>query len=203
MGRLVRVPREVSIDHAGSGLEGTLHVGPHGQAYYVQADTYLERVAKYVPAEILAFSVFINAMLQQALKANGATAMMAGMSVSTIATGVVIAGTVLTPFFMWYMRRPGDAWLTNAFVSTLLFPIWSYALGAVAFMGYWDGNLAAILLASATVVSGLFSPHLPRSKLRRRERELLEQERARAAARPHLATSKDPTPIAAAAGGKK
>jgi len=209
MGRLVRVPREVPIDSSAGGLDG-VHAG-NGYHYYVQADSYLERVAKYVPAEVLAFSVFINAILDQSLKAGGKTAMMAGMPVSTIATAVVIAGTVLTPFFMWYMRRPGDAWGTNAFVSTLLFPVWSYALGSVAFAGYWDGNLAAILLASATVVSGLFAPRLPRAAKRRKERERdFEEERVRAVAtRPHLAATtppagKDPVPLpVAAAAGKK
>jgi hypothetical protein len=199
MGRLVRVPREVSIDHSAGGLDAMLYEGGDGQVFYVQGDGYLERVAKYVPAEVLAFSVFINAMLDQSLKSSGGAAKMAGMPVSTIATGVVIAGTVLTPFFMWYVRRPGDAWATNAFVSTLLFPVWAYALGSVAFTGFWDGNLAAILLASATVVSGLFSPRLPRAK-RRKERErdrLFEEEqriRAAVAAKPHLAAAKDPTP---------
>jgi len=38
------------------------------------------------------------------------------------------------------------------------FPIWSYALGAVAFADIRDGNLAAILLASFTVISGLVKP---------------------------------------------
>ena len=95
MGRLVRVPREVSIDHRASGLEG-MPYSEHGYIYYVQADSYLERVAKYVPAEVLAFSVFVNAMLDQSLKAAGGAAKMAGMPVSTIATAVVIAGTVPT-----------------------------------------------------------------------------------------------------------
>ena len=210
MGRLVRVPREVSVDHSASGMDAMHHKdGGQGYIYYVQTDGYLERVAKYVPAEVLAFSVFINAMLDQALKAGGPSAMMAGMPVSTIATAVLIAGTALTPFFMWYVRRPGDAWFTNAFVSTLLYPFWAYALGSVAFAGYWDGNFAAILLASVTVVSGLFTPRLPRAKRRKeRERELDDDRiRAAVAARPHphpVPTGKEhPAPVAVAAGGKK
>jgi hypothetical protein len=197
MGRLVRVPRELSIDPSGSGKAG----GP----VYIQADSYLERVAKYVPAEVIAFSIFINTMLYQATRAGGPEAVMAGMPVSTIATAVVIAGTVLTPLFMWYLRKPGDAWITNAFVSTLLFPVWSYALGSVAFSGYWDGNLAAITLASATIMSGLISPRLPRSVRKRRQREQEIEERApphAAPARPPL-PSKEPIPAAVAVAGRK
>jgi hypothetical protein len=93
----------------------------------------------------------------------------------------------------------------NAFVSTLLYPFWAYALGSPAFTGYWDGNLAAIMLASVTVVSGLFSPTMPRSK-RRREREV-EDERPRAVApppRPQLtpAPVPKPEPLAIAAAKK-
>src|SRR5262249_35800148 len=51
-----------------------------------------------------------------------------------------------------------DAWVTNALVSCVAFPFWSYAIGTVAFLDYRDGNLAAILLASFTVVSDLIKP---------------------------------------------
>jgi hypothetical protein len=218
MGRLVRVPREISADLS-SGYEDIIHADvtvSQGSIRYVQADGYLERIAKYIPAEVLAFSVFINAMLDQSLRAGGKDAMMGGMPVATIATATLIAGTILTPFFMWYVRRPGDAWGTNAFVSTLVFPFWSYALGSAAFSGYWDGNLAAILVASVSVISGLISPRMPRSKRRGKERERdYDEERMRplamsrerlqlatANAKPELA----PAPVvaaAAAAGTKK
>jgi len=220
MGRLVRIPREITADLSNADLEDIPTSGVTiGQGYvsYVQGDGYLERVAKYVPAEVLAFSVFINAILDQSLKVGGKTAMMAGMSVATIATAVLIAGTILTPFFMWYVRRPGDAWGTNAFVSTLLFPFWSYALGSVAFAGYWDGNLAAILLASVSGASGLISPRKPRGAKRRgKERDYEEYERNRpvasvrdrlalaaTAAKTEIVAAPTPAPMAVAAGAKK
>jgi hypothetical protein len=84
-----------------------------------------------------------------------------------VAQGALVVGLVLTPLFVWYVREEGDAWLTNAFVSTLAFPFWAYALGAVAFNEYWDGNLAAILLATFTVVSGLISPRVRKPKRRK------------------------------------
>jgi ABC-type uncharacterized transport system permease subunit len=58
--------------------------------------------------------------------------------------------------------------MINAFVSTLAFPFWAYALGATAFSNHWDGNLAAILLATFTVVSGLIAPRARRPKARQR-----------------------------------
>ncbi len=170
MGRLVRVPKQINMtDLSIPGLaEGMLHPGIaggqlHGQNM-VAGDNYLERIAKYVPAEVLAFSLFINSILEQAVRAGGKTAMMAGFPVTTIAFGSLIVGMLLTPLFVWYVREDGDAWLTNAFVSTLAFPFWAYAMNAVAFAEYRDGNLAAILLATFTVISGLISPRVPRPK---------------------------------------
>ena len=72
--------------------------------------------------------------------------------------------------------------MTNAFVSTLAFPFWAYALGAVAFDDHWDGNLAAILLATFTVVSGLIAPRAPRAKKRREKKPNVPSRQER----PHL-----------------
>ena len=169
MGRLVRKPKQVNVDLSIAGVvEGMLSQGLGGlqpqPKTMISEDSYLERVAKYVPAEILAFSVFINAILDQAMKTGGKFALMAGLPVSTISLIALFAGAVATPFFIWYVREDGDAWITNAIMATLAYPFWAYALGAPAFAEARDGNLAAMLLASFTVASGLARPPLPRPK---------------------------------------
>lgn len=162
MGRLVRIPRQSELVSSAFGTaRGSLQPQPARDA-----DNYLERIAKYLPGEVLAFFIVINAILAQAAKAGGAGALMAGLPVTTVAIGALIVSTALVPMFIWYVREEGDAWLTHAMVSTLLFPFWAYALGAVAFASLWDGNLAAILLVTATVVSGLVAPRLPRAAKR-------------------------------------
>lgn len=160
MSRLVRVPKQATDDPAIAGREDmrSHRLGAERQPAASQADNYLERIAKYVPGEVLAFFVFINVILEQAVKTGGKAAAMAGAPVSTVALGALLVGLVLTPLFVWYVREEDDAWITNACVSTVAFPFWAYALGAVAFNDYWDGNLAAIMLATFTVVSGLISP---------------------------------------------
>jgi hypothetical protein len=65
----------------------------------------------------------------------------------------LIGAPVLTPLFVWYVREEGDAWVINAFVSTIALPFWAYAIGASAFAGYRDGNLAAILVVTFSVIS--------------------------------------------------
>ena len=170
MSRLVRIPKSADSDLGIAGLEDVLPggLGQEGQENAATGDNYLERIAKYVPGEVLAFFIFVNAILDQAAKTGGKAASMAGIPVSTVAQGALGVCIILVPLFVWYVREKGDAWLTNAFVSTLAFPFWAYALGATAFVDYWDGNLAAILLATFTVVSGLVSPRPRRPKSRQR-----------------------------------
>ncbi|HUI97335.1 MAG TPA: hypothetical protein VLX44_16380 [Xanthobacteraceae bacterium] len=172
MGRLVRIPRVASsIPPTGSARERAS--GGTDAEPVIDQDDYLLRLAKYVPAEVLAFSILINAILDQALRNGGKAASMAGMPVTVIAVVALIIGTVMAPFFVWYVHEKGDAWVTNACVSFAAFPFWSYAMGAVAFADYRDGNLAAILLASFTVASGLIKP-LQVEELRVREAKMPE-----------------------------
>jgi hypothetical protein len=72
--------------------------------------------------------------------------------VHIIAVGALLIGCMLTPLFCWYVRQDGDAWIVNAAGSTIALPFWAYLIGAVAFANYHDGNLAAILVMSFTVV---------------------------------------------------
>ncbi len=180
MGRLVRKPQVADLDSQIAGLEGVAQSGLAGMraANIDPGDGYLERMVKYVPAEIIAFSMLINAILEQAMKSGGENAAMAGVPVPVIATGALIVACALTPLFCWYVRRDGDAWVTNAIVSTIALPFWAYLMGAVAFANHHDGNLAAILLMSFTVVSGLVAPRPDKPKLREQpvEEDLLVEE---------------------------
>ena len=180
MGRLVRKPQVADLDSQIAGLESAVHAGFAGTHATITdpGDGYLERMVKYVPAEIIAFSMLINAILEQAMKSGGENAAMAGVPVPVIATGALLIACALTPLFCWYVRHDGDAWVTNAIVSTIALPFWAYLMGAVAFANHHDGNLAAILLMSFTVVSGLVAPRPEKPKLREQpvEEDILVEE---------------------------
>jgi hypothetical protein len=192
MGRLVRKPQVPDLDSQVAELRGA----PFGSAGLQAAkadpgDGYLERMVKYVPAEIIAFSMVINAILEQAMKSGGDHAAMAGVPVPVIAAVALVVACALTPLFCWYVRQDGDAWVTNAVVSTIALPFWAYLMGAVAFAPFHDGNLAAILVMSFTVVSGLVAPRADKPKLREQPAEVASPERlpevaAAAAERPRL-----------------
>ncbi len=175
MGRLVRKPQLPNFELHFEGLEDVIASAPPAGA--VAADNYLERMVKYIPREVIGFSMLINAILEQALQSGGNAAAMAGFPVTGIAAWALIVGCALTPLFCWYMREDGDAWVLNAAVSTVAYPFWAYLMGAVAFTKYHDGNLAVILVLTFMVVSGLVSP-LPRQAKARGQREVATNERS-------------------------
>jgi len=167
MGRLVRKPQIADFD-APLFEDGDLSSDAAATPITTgeSGDTYLERMVKYVPGEVLAFFMLVNAILAQAMKSGGPDAAMAGVPVQMIAAGALIVACALTPLFCWYVRQDGDAWIMNAVVSTIAFPFWAYLMGAVAFASRHDGNLAAILVMSFTVMSGLIAPWPAKLKLR-------------------------------------
>jgi len=178
MGRLVRKPQVPDLESQAAALKPA----EFGTAAPVAikadpGDGYLERMVKYVPAEIIAFSMLINAILEQAMKSGGGHAAMAGVPVPVIATVALIVACLLTPLFCWYVRQDGDAWVTNAVVSTVALPFWAYLMGAVAFAPFHDGNLAAILVMSFTVVSGLVAPRADKPKRREQPQEVIAPDR--------------------------
>src|SRR5260370_21240631 len=119
MGRLVRLPAQpASIDPGTGGVrEGA--EGEVAPKAAIAPDNYLERIAKYVPVEVLAFSVFINAILDQAMRSGGSAPMMVGVPVITIAIIAFVAGMLAAPFFVWSIHTEGHAWVTNPIISFL------------------------------------------------------------------------------------
>jgi hypothetical protein len=165
MGRLVRKPKAPDFHLQGDGVEGGDGIpGASGEP----GDDFLGRMIKYVPAEIIGFLMIINAILDQALRSGGKAATMAGVPVTSIATGALVFACILTPIFCWYIREEGDAWIVNAIVSTVALPFWAYLMGAVAFADRRDGNLAVILVLTFTVLSGFVAPRA--RKHRRRDK---------------------------------
>ena len=184
MSRLVRIPASESSGSGIIGLDEQLLGGlDSGEQAAPAGDSYLERVAKYIPGEVLAFFIVINAILNQIVQSGGKAALMAGIPVMIVAQAAFFTCLLLVPLFVWYVREKGDAWVINAVVSTIAFPFWAYALGATAFADHWDGNLAAITVATFTVVSGLISPRSSRPAPLERARPVATRPRAE---RPHL-----------------
>lgn len=149
-----------------------------------EGDAYLQRVAKYIPAEVIGFFVFVNALLKSeveskfdesivsggsfttasdALTQAARSAALAGLDVQTISWITIGVSMLLIPPYLFGSQDASSEaeWpKLNIVMALLAFPIWAYAVEAVAFRSFYDGTLAAIALAVFTVVSGVVSPEI-------------------------------------------
>lgn len=188
MGRIVRSGRPAAIAGGLGNLEAAAAGGAAiGEMRAEQGDTYLERVAKYVPAEIVAFFIFVNSILSdaadkaaaatpdnslvQAMAAGSPAAVrkaidgvaMAGISIWTISWIVIVVAMLMTPLYLMSVRDSTDSSehpYINIAMALIAFPFWAYAVDALAFKPWHDGALASVMLATFTVVSGAIRPDL-------------------------------------------
>jgi hypothetical protein len=136
MGRLVDAPRTVSLTENAGG----------------NANEYFERVAKYIPGEVLAGYLAVNGIIQS-VDASKERALPAA------AWGVFILCLFLTPIYFNQMAKPGQPKRLNMLVATIAFAVWAYALGGVFnLVGVYKPWLASILLVVFTLVSGAVVP---------------------------------------------
>ena len=188
MGRIVR---SSVVSRGRPGLEAAAGAeddegGQNGQGETdaKDGDGYLDRVAKYVPAEVVAFFIFVNSILVNAVEKPAAKALtdavaadsndipgqvraaiykieMAGISVWTISWAVLFIALAMTPVYLKSVSDAADnaeAPGANIVMSMLAFPFWAYAVDALAFRPWHDGALASIMLATFTLFSGAVRP---------------------------------------------
>ena len=188
MGRIVR---SAVVSRGRPGLEAVAGAeddegGQNGQGETdsKDGDGYLDRVAKYVPAEVVAFFIFVNSILVNAVEKPAAKALtdavaadskdipgqvraaiykieMAGISVWTISWAVLFIALAMTPVYLKSVSDAADnaeAPGANIVMSMLAFPFWAYAVDALAFRPWHDGALASIMLATFTLISGAVRP---------------------------------------------
>lgn len=200
MGRIVR---SAAVSRGRPGLEAVAAAeddagGQNGQGETdsKDGDGYLDRVAKYVPAEVVAFFIFVNSILVNATEQPVAKALtdavaaeskgipedipgavraaiykieMAGISVWTISWAVLFIALAMTPVYLKSVSDAADnaeAPGANIVMSMLAFPFWAYAVDALAFRPWHDGALASIMLATFTLISGAVRPEYINSVLK-------------------------------------
>jgi hypothetical protein len=117
---------------------------------------YAERIAKYVPAEVIAAYLTLLPIV------------LGGSDPDTHRRTILLAvifglGVLFTPAYLWRFRAQGNAKLYHFVISTLAFVIWAYSIPEGLFddVGAYDKVIAPILLVVFTLVSGLFAPDQP------------------------------------------
>lgn len=178
MSRLVQPSRAVLV--SGAVTRG----GPPGSAppamVSVGGDGFMDRVAKYIPGEVLAGYMSLDRGLVpdpgevrrvvDAAKTAGATRAAGGGGGGGAAAsqaevmqlllpylpGVVfVIGLIFTPLYIWQLSRNSGGrtpWMTQAIVSTLAFVVWAYAIQGSFFLSGFATSVYHGSLAAAAVI---------------------------------------------------
>lgn len=142
MSRLVEVKPGIAASGVGGG-------GNNGAL-----KEYGERVAKYVPAEVLAF---YTGVVQVILTKEGEAG--AGFRLAAFAVFFLVAW-VATPLWLGRFAQHPASKRPNQVMGFLAFLIWSYAYPAGVFfeLGWHEPVAAALLLLSFSFFSGFYQP---------------------------------------------
>lgn len=131
--------------------ERVVHVGAgslRSGASENQVKDYLDRVSKYIPAEVLAAYIAMNGMATSSKHQ------------ATLFAIIFIACITCTPIYITrFTTTKKEAW-TNSVMAVIAFAIWAYATGQGIFtcIGLYDPPTASVLLALFTFISGAVVP---------------------------------------------
>jgi len=129
-------------------------------------DNYAERIAKYVPAEVIAFFLAADKLFPEPDKkissecATSSTldCWIAGHAI-TVAAVVFAIGLSATPLYIWQQRTEGEPWFVHAVMATVAFVVWSYAIRAHVFVdAVFSGAAAGFLVLLYSLLSGFVVP---------------------------------------------
>ncbi len=112
---------------------------------------YLERLAKYVPAEIIAACVGVVPLV---------SATSAGV-LRIVLLSVLFAGcAVATPFYLNLRAENGKPKRMHLMIGTVAFVLWAYCVGTGLFhaVGIYQPGVAAVALVLFSLASGAFGP---------------------------------------------
>ena len=116
-----------------------------------EEDGPLNRIAKYVPAEVLAFfAMWTQAMAELPWK----NAVLGGEIVGAV-LGLIVTYAYFDRFFP---NEPPEAQSAHKWISTLAFAVYAYNLSAGAISQYFEPAIALAVTAFITLLSALFVP---------------------------------------------
>jgi hypothetical protein len=118
-----------------------------------RADTYMSRVLKYIPSEIVMAYISIDGMLRTCYNPDLWADRRMLLKLLWIVSAIL---TVLTPLWLWRVMRVRR--LSQLFISTISVPVWLFALGGpFSLLDWYRPALGAIALPLYTLVLPIIS----------------------------------------------
>jgi len=109
---------------------------------------YFDRVAKYIPSEVVAAYISANGVATLA------------RNPGTLFILIFVACLICTPLYITrFTSTRKEAW-TNGLMAIAAFIVWAYAtgVGLVNYLGWYDAPTASVILVLFTLVSGAVVP---------------------------------------------
>jgi len=137
-----------------------------GQPAPSSVDNYSARIAKYVPAEIIAFYLAAdklftapggqaNVSAEQGALTAYINSHLAGFSVI-----VFLVALVATPLYIRLQAETDQPWLVNVVMASVAFVVWTYTIQGTMFIqtGTYDSRIATFCVLVFTLLSGFVIP---------------------------------------------
>ncbi len=133
-------------------------------------DSYVERITKYVPVEVIAFFTAADGLFSAVAGSPADCIVVRTLDcridthIHSASVLVFLVGLCLTPLYIWQQRSPGQPWGLHAAMSTLAYVVWTYAIHATIFMSpmIYSSRVAAFMVLVFTALSGFAVPAQPK-----------------------------------------
>jgi hypothetical protein len=115
-------------------------------------DGYIDRLLKYIPAEIVALYLGVTNVIPPPLKVH-----------RTAVWVVSVISALCVPLYMYLSTRKANQptlW-SQILISSIAFPLWVFAIGGPFALQPWYDNyrwIAAVTICFATFLFGLYAP---------------------------------------------
>ena len=167
MSRIVQPSRVVTLQPTSRDRAAGEHLAP--ETAIVGGDGYMDRIAKYIPSEVVAGYMSLDRLLipsPEVARAPGALASVdpaLAKLMPYLPMGVFVLALIFTPLYIMQVARrsgPGTPWITQAVLSTLAFIVWAYATQGSVFSHneLYSNTIAGALVIVFSLASGLFTP---------------------------------------------
>lgn len=111
-------------------------------------DNFMDRLLKYIPAEIVAVYIFVEGIIRQYQNP---------VDIKGIYWAVFFVFLVLTPVYLWKVLHVSKA--TQLIVAFLAFFVWVFAVGGpFTFLGWYEPIYGAVLLPVFTFAVAIIKP---------------------------------------------
>ncbi|MFN2273031.1 MAG: hypothetical protein ACK2US_19485 [Anaerolineae bacterium] len=117
------------------------------------ADTYMSRVLKFIPSEIVMAYVAVDGVLRTTYDPN---VWSERQTLQVLLWVVFVALTILTPLWLWRVMRVRR--VSQVVISTISLPVWLFALGGpFKLLDWYQPAFGAIVLPLYTLIVPIIS----------------------------------------------